>query len=309
MFFPGVASTHARETVVIGTGGISGVYFPVGRAICRMVNKNRQSHGIRCDVEATGASVFNVNAIRSGTFNLGIVQRDIQYHAVTGTGSEIFSRLGPNADLRILFSLQAEAFTLVARRDSGIHDVRDVVGKRLPLGDPDSGNRITLALLMREFGWKEDDFAPAEHQRPEEMALALCNNSIDAYVYVVAHPNDSIRQAAACGGRVVPVVGPEIEELVQKYPFYLPAVIPGGMYLGMDADVKTFGPRASLLTNAELPEEIAYQITKAVFGNLREFSGMHVALADLTSRSMLEGDYVPYHPGALRYFREVGLMR
>jgi len=306
---PGFESAQAAEEfVTVGTGGITGVYYPVGGAICRLVNKGRKEHGVRCTVESTGASVFNVNAIRSGDLSLGIVQSDTQFHALNGT--EQFEKAGPDKDLRALFSLQSEAFTLVARDDANINSFEDLAGKRMNLGDPGSGNRSTLELLMREFGWTPAIFKLATDLKPAEMAGALCDNKIDAFVYVVGHPNGSLKEASTtCASHIVPVTGPKVDAFMKKYPFYPEAIIPGGMYKGTDKDVKTFGPRATLLTNASLPEATAYQIVKAVFENLDEFKKLHPALADLTPQNMLEGNSAPYHPGAEKYFKEVGLMK
>ncbi len=305
---PGFESAQAEEFVTIGTGGITGVYYPVGGAICRLVNKGRKEHGVRCTVESTGASVFNVNAIRSGDLSMGIVQSDTQYHAYNG--GEQFEKAGPDKNLRALFSLQSEAFTLVARDDAKIKSFDDLPGKRMNLGDPGSGNRNTLELLMKEYGWTPATYKLATDLKPAEMAGALCDNKIDAYVYVVGHPNGSIKEAATtCNSHVVPVSGPKVETFMKKFPFYPEAVIPGGMYKGTDKDVQTFGPRATLLTSANLPDETAYQITKAVFANLEEFKKLHPALASLTPQEMLEGNSVPYHPGAVKYFKEAGLMK
>ncbi len=307
---PEAVQAQDQQFITVGTGGVTGVYYPVGGAICRLVDKGRRAkeHNIRCTVESTGASVFNVNAIRSGDLSLGIVQSDTQYYAYTGT--EQFTEAGADKDLRALFSLQSEAFTLVARNDADIKSFDDLPGKRMNLGDPGSGNRNTLELLMKEYGWTPATFKLATDLKPAEMAGALCDNKIDAYVYVVGHPNGSIQEAAnTCGSHVVPVVGPKVEAFMKKFPFYPEAIIPGGMYKGTDKDVKTFGPRATLLTSAKLPDEVAYEITKAVFANLDEFKKLHPALAELTAENMLEGNSVPYHPGAIKYFKEAGLMK
>ena len=309
LIVPGSGPAKAEEFVTIGTGGVTGVYYPVGGAICRKVNKGRKEHGVRCTVESTSASVYNVTAIRSGALNLGIVQSDTQYYAYTGTGSEQFAKAGPDKDLRALFSLQSEAFTLVTRDGAGIKGFKDLAGKRVNLGDPGSGNRDTFELLMMEFNWTPATFKPATYVKPAEMAGALCDNKIDAYIYIVGHPNGSIKEAAACKARLVPVTGPHVDAFMKKYPFYPPTRIPGGMYRGTDTDVNTFGPRATLLANVNLPEEAAYQITRAVFENLEEFKKLHPALADLTPRNMREGNSVPYHPGAVRYFIEAKLMK
>ncbi len=306
--FDAIPANAADQFITIGTGGITGVYYPVGGAICRLVNKGRKEHGVRCTVESTGASVFNVNAIRTGDLSMGIVQSDTQYHAYNG--EEQFAKAGPDKKLRALFALYAEAFTLVARDDANIQSFKDLKGKRVNLGDPGSGNRSTMELLMKEYKWTPAVYKLATDLKPAEMAGALCDNKIDAYVYVVGHPNGSIKEAATtCKSHVVPVTGPEVDAFMKKYPFYPAAVIPGGMYTGTDSDVKTFGPRATLLTSADLPDDVAYQVVKSVFENLDEFKKLHPALATLTKEEMLTGNSVPFHPGALKYFKEAGLMK
>jgi TRAP transporter TAXI family solute receptor len=309
---PDTVSAQSKEQVFvkIGTGGVTGVYYPVGGAIYRLVEKGRRAneHNIRCQVESTGASVFNVNALRSGDLDLGMVQSDVQYYAYFGT--EQFSAAGPNPNLRALFSLQSESFTLVARDDSNILSFEDLPGKRMNLGDPGSGSRNTLELLMSEYGWTPKTYSLATDLKPAEMAGALCDNKIDAFVYVVGHPNASIQEAAnTCSSHLVPVTGPKVDALISKYPFYPLSVIPGGLYKGTSRDVNTFGPKATLLTTSSLPEEVAYQITKAVFSNFEEFKTLHQALADPTPEEMLKGNAVPFHPCAIRYFKEAGLMK
>ncbi|MDR1870397.1 MAG: TAXI family TRAP transporter solute-binding subunit [Deltaproteobacteria bacterium] len=307
---PAKAQNAKEQFFNLGTGGITGVYYPVGGAICRLVDVGRRAkeHNIRCTVESTGASVYNVNALRTGDLSMGIVQSDVQFQAYNG--SEGFASAGPDKNLRVLFSLQSEAFTLVARNDAKIQKFEDLAGKRMNLGDPGSGNRNTLELLMKEYGWTSDIFSLSTDLKPAEMAGALCDNKIDAYVYVIGHPNGSITEAATtCDSHLVSVTGPKVDSFVKKYPFYPLAVIPGKMYKGTDADTVTFGPRATLMTSASLPDDVAYQITKAVFGNLDEFKKLHPALADLTPANMLEGNSVPFHPGAEKYFKEAGLIK
>ncbi|MDR1036671.1 MAG: TAXI family TRAP transporter solute-binding subunit [Deltaproteobacteria bacterium] len=297
-----------QEFVTLGTGGVTGVYYPVGGVICNLVGKTRRAkeHNIRCTVESTGASVFNVNAIRSGDLSMGIVQSDVQYYAFKGV--EQFQQAGADPELRVLFSLQSEAFTLVARDDANIQTFEDLQGKRMNLGDPGSGNRNTLELLMKEYEWTPSVYSLATDLKPAEMAGALCDNKIDAFVYVVGHPNGSIQEAAnTCSSHLVPVTGPKVDAFVAKYPFYPAAVIKGGTYKGSTRDVQTFGPRATLMTSSKLPENVAYNITKSVFTNFDEFKSLHPALADLTPQNMLEGNSAPFHPGAIRYFKEAGL--
>lgn len=299
---------HAEQKfVTIGTGGITGVYYPVGGAICRFINQGRKEHGIRCTVESTGGSVFNVNAIDSGDISMGVSQSDVQYFALKGEGP--FKDKGPNNDLRALFSLHPEALTLVARRDSGIHSWADVKGKRLNIGDPGSGNRVMTEDLMRQSGVKVSDLKLATDLKPSEMAGALCDNKIDAYTYVVGHPNASIKEAmATCNATVVPVPEGDIGKMLKASPYYSAANVPARMY-GDNPDIKTFGVRATVVTSAKMPDAEAYAIVKAVFDNLDEFKKLHPALEHLTPQDMLSGNTVPYHPGAARYFREKGWLK
>jgi len=298
-------SDNTEQFITIGTGGITGVYYPVGGALCRFINKDRKDHGIRCIVESTGASVYNVNAIGAGNLTMGMVQSDIQYYAYEG--GEQFSK--PNKDLRMLFSLHAEAFTVVARQDAKINSFTDLVGKRVNIGDPGSGNRSTMLLLMKEFNWTPKTFSLMTELKPAEMNRALCDNKIDAYVYVVGHPNGFIQEATACNSHIVPVEGAKINDFLSKYAFYPKTVVLGGIYRGTDIDINTFGPRATLMTNKNLSDEVAYQTVKAVFSNFEEFRRLHPALKTITKEEMLTGNTAPFHPGAIRYYREVGLMR
>ncbi len=302
------AAASGENFVTIGTGGITGVYYPVGGAICRLVNKDRKTHGVRCNVESTGASVFNANAIRAGDLTMGVVQSDIQFYAYKGT--DRFASAGPDEKMRVLFGLYPEAFTVVARDDSNIATFDDLKGKRVNIGDPGSGNRGTMELVMQEYGWNEKTFALATDLKASEMAGALCDNKIDAFVYVIGHPNGSIKEATTtCKSHVVPVTGPKIDAFVKKYPFYPMAAIPGEVYANNPEPVQTFGPRATIVASTDMTDDQAYIVTKAVFENLDEFKKLHPALENLTPEEMLKGNTAPFHPGAVRYYKEKGLMR
>jgi TRAP transporter TAXI family solute receptor len=304
------AQAQAQETehITIGTGGVSGLYYPVGVAICNLVNKgsSAKGHGTRCTAQTPGGSVFNVNALRSGDLSIGIVQSDVQSFAYNG--AEQFAAAGPDKSLRVLFSLQAEVFTVVARDDSNIKAFDDLAGKRMNIGDPGSGNRNTLELLMREYGWTDRIFSLAAELKPAEMAGALCGNRIDAFVYVVGHPNGSIMDASnTCSSHLVPVEGPEVQAFIAKHPYNTVVSIPGGLYKGTPDETRSFGPKATLMTNSDLSDDTAYLVTKAVFSNFDEFKGQHPALASLKPEDLLEGNSIPFHPGAVRYFKEAGL--
>ncbi|MGR3724578.1 TAXI family TRAP transporter solute-binding subunit [Abyssibius alkaniclasticus] len=298
----------AQEFITIGTGGVTGVYYPTGGAICRLVNKDRRDHGVRCSVESTGGSVYNINTIREGELEFGVAQSDWQYHAYNGTSS--FADAGPFEKLRAVFSIHPEPFTIVARADSGITSFEDLLGKRVNIGNPGSGQRGTMEVVMEAMGWTTDDFALATELKAAEQSAALCDNQIDAMVYTVGHPSGSIQEATtACDSVLVEVSGPEIEALIADNPFYRTAVIPGGMYRGNDEDVTTFGVGATLVTSADVSDDVVYVLVKAVFDNFEDFRGLHPAFANLDPAEMATaGLSAPLHPGAERYYREAGLI-
>jgi uncharacterized protein len=304
-----LASAQEQQFITIGTGGVTGVYYPAGGAICRLVNTGRKEHGIRCSVESTGGSVYNINTIRQGELDFGVVQSDVQYNALEGQGQE-FEGQGPFEGLRAVFALHPEPFTVVARADSGIEGFDDLKGKRVNIGNPGSGQRSTMEVLMDAKGWTMDDFALASELKSAEQSQALSDNNVDAIVFTVGHPNGSIQEATTTtDAKLVPVTGAEVDQLVEKNPYYTKATIPGGMYRGTPDDVETFGVRATFVTSAEVPEEVVYEVTKAVFENFEDFKQLHPAFASLEKEEIVTGGLsAPMHPGAEKYFKEAGLM-
>ncbi|MES9818171.1 MAG: TAXI family TRAP transporter solute-binding subunit [Candidatus Thiodiazotropha sp.] len=291
----------------IGTGGLTGVYYPTGGAICRLLNKGRKSHGIRCSVESTGGSIFNLNTIASGELDFGVAQSDWQYHAYNGSSK--FSQQGANKSLRAVFSIHSEPFTVMARNDSNIKVFTDLKGKRVNIGNPGSGQRGTMEVLMHEYNWNKGDFKLASELKATEQARALCDNKIDAMIYTVGHPNASIKEAAtACDTHLVPVSGEVVNALIATNPYYASAVIPAGMYRGSESETATFGVKATLVTSETVDEEVVYRLVKAVFENLAVFRKLHPAFTHLQAEEMLKGNSAPFHAGALRYYKEKGLL-
>ncbi|HAY48914.1 MULTISPECIES: TAXI family TRAP transporter solute-binding subunit [Thalassospira] len=306
--FAGQASAQENRFITIGTGGVTGVYYPTGGAICRLVNKDRKEHGIRCSVESTGGSSYNINTIRSGELDLGVAQSDIQYYALHG--EKAFSEVGPFEDLRAVFSVHPEPFTVVARADAGIKTFDDLKGKRVNIGNPGSGQRDTMDIVMAAKGWTLDDFALASELKPAEQSQALCDNKIDAMIYTVGHPSGSIQEATtACDSVLVEVAGDAIDKLVAENPYYRVATIPGGMYRGNPDDVKTFGVGATFVSSTATDADVVYHVVKAVFDNFDDFKKLHPAFANLVKEEMVkDGLSAPLHDGAVKYYKEAGLM-
>lgn len=307
--FTPVTAQAADKFITIGTGGITGVYYPAGGAICRLVNRGRKDHGIRCSVESTDGSVYNLKELRNHNFDLAVAQSDWQYNAYNGL-TNYFKGNEPFKDLRSLFSLHTEAFTIVARADSGIKELDDLKGKRVNIGAPDSGNRGTMEILMEAKGWNNDSFKLAAELKGEDQPQALCDNKIDAMIYNAGHPNGAVQEVAtSCDVVIVPIQGPEIDALVQKHPYYAYTTIPGGMYAGTPNEVRTFGVKATFVTTADLDENVAYEIVKAVFDNFDNFKRLHPVFGELdASKLVTEGNTAPLHRGAERYFRERGMI-
>ncbi|MGR3363305.1 MAG: TAXI family TRAP transporter solute-binding subunit [Maritimibacter harenae] len=297
-----------EEFITIGTGGVTGVYYPTGGAICRLVNKGRRDHGIRCSVESTGGSVYNINTIREGELEFGVAQSDWQYHAYNGTSR--FEEAGPFEELRAVFSVHPEPFTVVARADSGIETFEDLKGKRVNIGNPGSGQRGTMEVLMDAMGWTTDDFALATELKAAEQSAALCDNQIDAMVYTVGHPSGSIQEATtACDSVLVDVTGEAVDNLIEENSFYRTATIPAGMYRGNDEDTTTFGVGATFVTSSDVSDEAVYVVVSSVFENFEDFKGLHPAFSNLKPEEMISaGLSAPLHEGAKKYYQEKGWM-
>ncbi|MFQ5994695.1 MAG: TAXI family TRAP transporter solute-binding subunit [Acidiferrobacterales bacterium] len=297
------------EFITIGTGGVTGVYYPTGGSICRLVNKGRKQHGIRCTVESTGGSIYNLNTIRAGELDMGVVQSDWQYHAYNGTSR--FKDKGAFRELRAVFSVHPEPFTVVARKDSNIKKFKDLKGRRVNIGNPGSGQRGTMEVVMNAMGWTKGNFSLASELKSAEQSKALCDNKIDAMVFTVGHPSGSIKEATtSCDSVIVSVTGRPINKLVKENDYYRHATIPGGMYRGSPNDVKTFGVGATFVSSTRTKGDTVYWVVKSVFENFDSFKKLHPAFANLQKKQMAkDGLSAPLHEGASRYYVEAGLIK
>jgi len=301
------AAQAQQQFVSIGTGGVTGVYYPTGGAICRLVNKDRKEHGIRCSAESTGGSIYNINTIRAGELEFGVAQSDWQYHAYNGTSK--FEDQGAFKDLRAVFSVHPEPVTIIARGDAGVSNVTDLKGKRVNIGNPGSGTRGTWEVMEAALGWKRSDLALAAEMKSAETGQAVCDNKIDAYFWLVGHPSALTQESlASCDAVLVNATGSAIDKLVADNPYYRTAKIPAGMY-GNNPEVATFGVGATFVTSAQVPDEVVYTVVKAVFENFDQFKALHPAFANLTERQMISDSLsAPLHAGAMKYYKERGWM-
>jgi len=296
-----------QKYITIGTGGVTGVYYPAGGAICRLVNKDRAKHGIRCSVESTGGSVFNINTIKAGELDMGVAQSDVQYNAVKGRAQ--FKE--PFAELRAVFALHPEPVTVVVRKESGISSFNDLKGKKFNVGNPGSGTRATLDELIGAMGWNLSAFALASELKADEHGPALCDGKIDGFFYLVGHPSANIQDpTTVCGAKLVSVTGSAVDKLVKANPYYAYASIPGGLYPNNPQETKTYGVLATFVSSSKVPAAMVYQVVKAVFDNFDEFKKLHPAFQVLKPENMIkDGLSAPLHDGAARYYREKGWIK
>jgi TRAP transporter TAXI family solute receptor len=298
----------ADRFIAIGTGSETGVYYPSGGAICKFVNQGRRQHNLLCSIEATGGSIFNVNTLRAGHLDFAIVQSDWQYHGYMGSGP--FLHHGSFEKMRSVFSLYTEPFNIITRSDTNIQTIEDLVGKRINIGNADSGDRATMQVVMNAFDWNNESFKLAAELRGAERSQALCENKLDAYIYMVGHPNDSIGEATtSCNAKIISVTGKEIEQIIANHSYYTVTTIAPETYKGQTDPIQSFGVAATLITTSDISDDVVYSLVKSVFEHFEQFKQSHPALANLQKEQMVQASLsAPLHPGAERYYREVGLI-
>jgi uncharacterized protein len=313
MLNTGPSSLRAEDVfITIGGGDLSGVYFPAGLAIAKMLNHKRHEYGIRATVEATAGATFNLNAIIAGYLEFGLTQSDKQYQAVNGLAE--WTEKGPQSELRAVFSLHHETVTLVAAVDAGLRIIADLKGKRVSTGNPGSSQHRIVIDALKAFGLEPSRDISLLNVMASEAPALLQDNRIDAYFFTVGHPSETIRKARSGERqvRIIPISGPAIDQLVAKNIPYVRATIPVKQLYpdAVDqADVATFGVIATLCTSSRVSADVVYAVTKEIFENLELFRRQHPAFNQLTKAGMLEGLSAPLHPGALRYFQETGLIK
>jgi uncharacterized protein len=295
-----------RPDVMIGTANPGDIDYPLGGSVCRLFNLETPRHGRRCSEELSAGPVANIESLRSGGLDVGIVPSDVLTDAVAGQGP--FAARGPDTKLRILFAGHDEALTIVAQQALGIHSVTELRGKHISIGNPGSRRRATLQRLMAALGLFSHQFTELRDLSPVEENLAFCAKELDAVVYSVGHPNGLVQDVVhTCGGVFIEISGPRIDALLSEHTEYERAVIPGGTYLGNPADVHTIGIHTVVVTTTLMSDTVAYEITKAVFDNFEVFRRLHPAFEKLSIMDMVAGvESAPLHSGSARYYRERG---
>jgi uncharacterized protein len=314
------ASATAQEMTFfrIGTGGVTGTYYPIGGLIADIISSppgaRTCERGGSCGVpglvgiaQSSNGAVANVDAISSGALESGFTQSDIAHWAYTGTG--IYEGKPPVKNLRAIANLYPESIHLVARKGAGISSVKDLAGKRVSLDEPGSGTLVNARVILDAFGLSEDDLQ-AEHIKPTVGLSKMRDNQLDAFFFVAGYPTGSVEElCATVGCELIPINGPEVDSLLEHYPFFARDVIPAGTYAGVP-ETPTVSVGAQWVVAAEVDEDLVYGITKALWHeNARILLDEgHARGHAITLETALDGVSIPLHPGAARYYREVGLL-
>ena len=307
------AAAQDKTFISVGTGGPTGVYFIAGNEICQLMNRAAEvakadgGKVLRCNAPASGGSIYNINALKSGDLDFGIAQSDWQYHAYNGSSK--FE--GQKFDgLRSVFSIHSEPFQILVSKNSGIKSWADLKGKRVNIGNAGSGQRGTFETLLEAYGVDKSFFSLATELNSTEQSGALCNGNIDAFGYSVGFPNAGVAQATdGCGAMIIPLDGEPVKKLVTERQFFSFTRIPRGTYSTLKDDVVTFGVKATLVTQASQPDDVVYALVKAVFDGIEDFKRYHPVFATLDPKEMIaDGLSAPLHPGAVKYYKEKGWM-
>ena len=296
----------SSDFVTLGTGAISGTYFPTGKYICKFVNKYKNDTKIRCSVEATKGSISNINSVSNEELDFAIVQSDILYNAANGYKS---FKNKKQIKIKSIMAIYPELFTLVSSKNSNIKTIMDIKGKKINIGSPGSGNEVTSLEMLKILNLKISDLKPSRLDSIE-MADALKDNKIDAYFYMVGHPASNIQYASnSIDVKIIPIEGALIDKLISKNPYFVKSFIPGGLYKGNKHNINTFGVKAVLVANNSISNHVVYNFVKAIFENFDEFKTLHPSYKNITKKSLLEGISAPLHEGAKQYYKEIGLIK
>lgn len=293
------------KNITIGTGSFSGTYYPVGNVICKLLNRDRKSLGIRCAAENNNGSLDNLKGLANAQYDFAMAQSDWQEIAYNGVGEFKDKRIDK---LRFVMSLHSEAFTVIVSKHSKLEKLEDLLGKRINIGSEGSGTKGTWNELMKIKGWTKDSFAKLSELKFLEQPSALCQGDVDALILATGHPTDLVTEVAKlCEIRIIELKDDDINRLVAANPEFSMTIIPGGLYSGVPNAVSTFGVKATLLTTNDVSDDLVYKLTKQVFTNLSSLRASNPMLSGLEIKKMIsEGRTAPYHPGALRYYREMG---
>lgn len=300
-------NTLALSLVTIGTGSVSGTYYPTGNNICKLVNMYEKDTAIKCTIEATSGSVYNINSIKNNTLEIAIAQSDMVHQAYNGVGK--FQNNG-STNLRAIMSIYPELLTFVVNKNANITKLEDIKNKKINVGEIGSGSESSVKILFANSNISTKELAKEERLNPTDMQQALIDGKIDGYFFVLGHPNNTIKELAQkMDIAILPLQGQNIDSIIAQYPYYSTSLIKANTYQGVNEDVNTYGVKAILITSTNTSEKIIYQITKAIVDNFDEFKTLHPAYANMTKETLLDSLSIPLHDGAKKYYQEKGIIK
>ncbi|MBS7294435.1 MAG: TAXI family TRAP transporter solute-binding subunit [Treponema sp.] len=299
----GCSKANAKKDYILATGGTGGTYYPFGGAIANIWNTKIENMNVTA--QATGASAENLRLINKGDAEFGTVQNDVMDYAFNGTDMFAGEKL---SNIATIGTLYPEVIQIAVSENSGINSIYDFKGKRISVGDAGSGVEFNAKQIMEGYGLTFNDIKKSNLSF-KESAEAIQNGTLDGCFITAGVPNAALQELAFSAGlKLIPVSGNEAATVMDKYGYYTATTIPGGTYKGSDEDVPALAIKATLAVSASLDEDTVYEMTKALFENLQELGNAHAKGKEVSAASAVTGVSVPFHPGAVKYYKEIGLM-
>jgi len=304
-----VANSKIETQLFLGTGSVQGLYFPIGGVICRLLNRHKALHKVRCLLESTGGSVYNLRELRKGNFDLVVSQSDWQHHAYNGTST--FSDDGANPNLRAVFALEADPITLIVKTDRDINSVDDLTGRIVSFGYTRSLQHRIMNDLLAAKNWNDDNFKEVRNMSDLKQVKALCHDDVEAILLLMSSLNDYLKTVdESCQLRIVPIEGSEVQTLIAEKPYYRTGKIGKGQYLNAPDDIMSFGLGATFVASESTSPKAIYHVVKEIVENFRDFQSLHPSLQHLEKKELpYAGISVPLHSGAIRYYKEARLLK
>ena len=298
-----LTSCNEKKNYILATGGTSGTYYPFGGAIANIWNTKIENMNVTA--QATGASAENLRLISNGDAEFATVQNDVMDYAYRGSDMFAGTKL-PN--LASIGTLYPEVVQIAASKTSGIKSISDLRGKRVSVGDAGSGVEFNAKQILEGYGLTFDDIKK-NNLSFKESAEGLQNGTLDACFVTAGVPNSALQELAFTAGlELIPVGGAEADSICSKYSFYTKTTIPAGTYKGTDVDTDALAIKATLAVSASLDEATVYEMTKALFENLDELGTAHAKGKEVSAKAAVTGISVPFHPGAAKYYKEIGVL-
>ncbi len=294
----------ADQFVNVLTGGTSGVYYPLGVALGNVIGKGVP--GAKTSVQSTKASVENLNLLQAGRGEIAFTLGDSLSDAWKGNEEVGFKT--PLKKLRGIAAIYPNYIQIVARADAGIKTIADLKGKKISVGAPKSGTELNARAVLNAAGITYNDFSKVEYLPFGESVELMKNRQLDVTLQSAGLGVASLRDLAATVDIVVVAIPPEVIKKIGD-PAYIAATIPANTYKGQGSDVETAAVQNYLVTREGVSDELAYGMTKALWTHLDELVAAHAAAKAITLKNALQGMPVPLHPGAEKYYREVGALK